>query len=52
MNRYFLFILLYAGSLITSCTQAPEETTGVAADFSGTLSQDEIAGGVLTAEIL
>ena len=52
MNSYFLCILLCAGILISSCTQAPEETTGVEGDFSGVLSQEEIAGGVLTAEIL
>ena len=52
MNRYFLSILLCSGILISSCTKAPEETTGVAGDFSGVLTQEEIAGGVLTAEIL
>jgi dipeptidyl aminopeptidase/acylaminoacyl peptidase len=52
MNRYFLSILLCAGILYTSCTQAPEESTGISGDFSGTLTQEEISGGLLTAEIL
>ena len=52
MNRYFLSVLLCAGILISSCTQAPEEEAGIVGDFSGALTQEEIAGGVLTAEIL
>ncbi len=52
MNRYFLSTLLCAGIIFSSCAQPPEETRLVAGDFSGTLTQDEIAGGVLTAEIL
>ncbi|MCK4854834.1 MAG: PD40 domain-containing protein, partial [Bacteroidales bacterium] len=54
MNRYFLSVLLCAGILISSCTQTPEktETSVIEGDFSGTLTQEEIAGGVLTAEIL
>jgi dipeptidyl aminopeptidase/acylaminoacyl peptidase len=52
MNRYFLSALLCAGILFASCTQEPEETSGIEGDFSGTLTPDEIEGGVLTAEIL
>ena len=52
MNRYFLSVLLCAGILISSCTQAPEEEAGIVGDFSGALTPEEIAGGVLTAEIL
>ncbi len=52
MNRFPLCILLCAGILLSSCTQAPQEEAGVVGDFSGTLTQEEIAGGVLTAEIL
>lgn len=52
MNRYFLSILLCAGIIFSSCAQPPEETRLVAGDFSGTLTQEEIDGGVLTAEIL
>jgi len=52
MNRYFLSILLCAGIIITSCTQAPEVTSIIEGDFSGTLTQEEVAGGLLTAEIL
>lgn len=52
MNRYSLFILLCTGILLSSCTQAPKEAVGVGGDFSGTLTRQEIDGGVLTAEIL
>jgi dipeptidyl aminopeptidase/acylaminoacyl peptidase len=52
MNRFSLCILLCAGILLSSCTQAPQEEASVVGDFSGTLTQEEIAGGVLTAEIL
>ncbi|KPL16809.1 MAG: peptidase S9 [Bacteroides sp. SM23_62] len=54
MNRYFLFILILAGLLISSCDQVPEKAgePPVEGDFSGTLTQQEIDGGVLTAEIL
>jgi dipeptidyl aminopeptidase/acylaminoacyl peptidase len=53
MNRYFLFILLFAGILLSACKEVPqEEEAGIEGDFSGTLTQDEIDGGVLTAEIL
>jgi dipeptidyl aminopeptidase/acylaminoacyl peptidase len=52
MNRYSLFILLCTGILLSSCTRAPKEAVGVEGDFSGTLTPQEIDGGVLTAEIL
>ncbi len=51
MNRNFLFALFCTGILICACTQVPNET-GIEGDFSGTLTQEEIDGGVLTAEIL
>jgi dipeptidyl aminopeptidase/acylaminoacyl peptidase len=50
MNRIFISLLLMAG-LLLSCTRAPDET-GIEGDFSGTLTQEEIDGGVLTPEIL
>jgi dipeptidyl aminopeptidase/acylaminoacyl peptidase len=52
MNHNFLSVLLSAGILFASCTQVPEEKTGIEGDFSGTLTAEEIEGGVLTAEIL
>ncbi len=52
MNRQSLFFLLFVCTLLGSCKQAPEEVTTVAGDFSGTLTQEEKAGGVLTPEIL
>ncbi len=51
MNRSVLFQILFAAILLVSCTQVPEETS-VEGDFSGTLTQEEIDGGVLTPEIL
>lgn len=52
MNRYFPIILLCTGILFSSCNQAPDDSKGVEGDFSGVLTPEEIAGGVLTAEIL
>ena len=52
MNRNFLSVLLCTGILFTSCKQVPEKTAGIEGDFSGTLTSEEIEGGVLTAEIL
>ena len=51
MNRTISIALFCAGFLLNACTQAPTET-GVEGDFSGTLTQEEIAGGILTPEIL
>jgi dipeptidyl aminopeptidase/acylaminoacyl peptidase len=51
MNRNLFIALFCTGILLSSCTQAPE-TPSVLGDFSGNLTQEEIAGGVLSPEIL
>ncbi len=51
MNQNFLITLFVSAIFLTSCTPAPE-TSSIEADFSGNLSPEEIAGGVMTPEIL
>ncbi|MFC2081387.1 prolyl oligopeptidase family serine peptidase [Bacteroidota bacterium] len=51
MNRIYLLSIFCIGVLLSSCTQVPQDTS-IEGDFSGTLTQEEIDGGVLTAEIL
>ncbi len=51
MNRSILFSILFAAVLLAACTQVSQDTA-VEGDFSGILTQEEIDGGVLTAEIL
>jgi len=52
MKNYLFLLILLTGFIVFSCKPVAKEISEEASDFSGELTEQEIAGGILTPEIL